>query len=74
MNFKKYSKCFQKKDNKIWKYSLSSYNNSYTTDYYYFSDTNCKGRSLIKYILDSKTEHVKTISCNEELIIQKIIH
>ena len=49
----------KKEENKIWKFSLSSDNNSNTTAYYYCSDTYCKGRALIKYILDGKIEHKK---------------
>ena len=61
----------KKENNKIWKFSLSSYNKSNTTAYYYCSDTNCTGRGLIKYILDGNTEYEKKINGKEELINTK---
>ena len=40
---------------KKWKFSLSSYNQNNTTTYYYFSDTECKVRGLIKFSLDANS-------------------
>ena len=46
-------------NDKFWKYSLSSFNETNKTGYYYCSDTSCKGRGMIKYELDINTEYNK---------------
>ena len=41
-----------KKDDKYWRFSLSSFNKSNNTGYYYYSDTSCKDKGLIKFEMD----------------------
>ena len=50
-----------KNDKQIWKYSLSNYNKSSNSAYYYCSDTSCKGKGTYNFNDEIKSEFEKKL-------------
>ena len=48
-----------KEGTKTWKYSLSKYNDKSNSGYYYYSDTNCKGKGTYTFNQTNITEYEK---------------
>ena len=60
------------KDNKkIWKYSLSSFNKTSNTGYYYCSDTSCSGKGTYKFELNESNEFSNNKSNKDNFSISK---
>ena len=60
-----------KSDNQIWKYSISNYNKSSNSAYYYCSDTSCNGKGTYNFNDEIKSEFEKKIGNKETFQITK---
>jgi len=60
-----------KKDDKYCRFSLSSFNKSNNTGYYYCSDTSCKAKGLIKFEIDLDHEYESKDKEIEKFVITK---
>ena len=60
-----------KEGNKIWKYSISTYNKNSNTAYYYCNDTSCSGKGTYVLNNENKTEFEKKFNNNEFFYLTK---
>ena len=60
-----------KNNEQIWKYSISNYNKSSNSAYYYCSDTSCKGKGTYSFNDEIKSEFEKKIGNKEPFQLTK---
>ena len=60
-----------KEDAKVYKYSLSKYNEKSHSGYYYCSDTNCKGKGTYLFVPDNTSEYEKKFHKKEFFTLSK---